>query len=340
MAFFCCMARVSSLAGKKITQNGLGLMRLTWVNNPVPDEQAFKVLKAALSAGATVWNAADFYGTPDNNSLHLMNRYFTAYPEDADRVVLAIKSGLASRSPFTLDGSASGIRKFTEDALTVLDGKKTIDIFGLARVDPDVPIEESLKALAELRDEGKIDGIHLTEVKAEMIRRAASVTKIDMVEAEVSLWARDVFHNGVAETCAELGIVLVAHSPLGAGMLTGGTMSLNDLGADNPTSHFPRFQPENFSRNVKLVEALEDFATAKGCTTAQLALSWVKAQSKRLGMPFVVPIAGARSEARVLENTIDPGLTEDELKSIDAILDSFPVAGERFPAAAARFNEY
>ncbi|KAL4875715.1 NADP-dependent oxidoreductase domain-containing protein [Aspergillus karnatakaensis] len=328
-----------TLAGQQITQNGLGLMRLTWTTPAVPDAQAFNVLKAALAAGANVWNAGDFYGPPENNSLHLMNRYFTAYPEDVEKVVLCIKSGLANRAPFTMDCSAAGLRGFVDNALTVLDGKKKIDVFGLARVDPAVTIEESVKALSELRDEGKIGGIQLTEVKAETIRRAARVAKIDMVEAEVSLWSRDVFFNGVAETCAELGIVLVAHTPLGAGMLTGAIKSAEDL-VGNPTSHMPRFQEENLEKNVQLARALGGFASKKGCTAPQLALSWVKRQSGKAGMPLIVVIPGARSEERVMENMAAVDLSDEDLKEIDLILERFPVSGARFPPAAARFNEY
>jgi pyridoxine 4-dehydrogenase len=269
-----------------------------------------------------------------------MNRYFTAYPEDADKVVLTIKSGLVDMRTFTMDCSAPGLRKFVDDAIKILDGKKKIDIFGCARVDPNVPIEESVRALAALKDQGKIGGIQLSEVKADTIRRAASVTKIDMVEAEVSLWAREVFGNGVAETCAELGIVLVAHTPLGKGMLTGTIKSLDDMSANNHNRLFPRFQPENFAKNLLLVKELDKLAETKKCTTAQLALSWIKSQSRKPGMPVLVSVAGARSEARVLENAKDVDLTDGDFEEINSILYSFPVAGERYPAAAAKLNEY
>ncbi|KAL4893947.1 Aldo/keto reductase [Aspergillus ambiguus] len=329
-----------SVAGKEISPNGLGLMRLSWLADGVSDEQAFCVLKTALQHGVNVWNGADFYGTPDNNSLHLMNRYFTAYPEDAGKVVLMIKSGLVDMKTFTMDCSAAGLRGFVDNALKILDGKKSIDVFGCARVDPNVPVEESVRALAELRDEGKIGGIQMTEVRAETIRRAASVTKIDMVEAEVSLWAREVFANGVAEACAEYGVVLVAHTPLGAGMLTGAIKSLDDLPENSHHRRFPRFEPENFSKNVLLLDALGRMAAVKKCTMAQLALSWVKAQGRKPGMPIIVLIPGARSEARVLENIQDVDLTDDVLKEMDSILQTFPVAGARYPPAAQRLNEY
>ncbi|PYH91969.1 Aldo/keto reductase [Aspergillus ellipticus CBS 707.79] len=330
---------MATLTGKPITQNGLGLMRMT-VMEGISDEQAFKVLKTALAAGVNVWNGADFYGTPDSNSLHLMNRYFTAYPEDADKVVLSIKSGLVDMKTFTMDCSAAGLCSFVDNALKVLDGKKNIDIFGCARVDPNVPIEESVRALAELKAEGKIGGIQLTEVSADSIRRAASVAKIDMVEAEVSLWATEVLSNGVAEACAEHGIAIIAHTPLGAGMLTGAIKSVDDLPANDHHRFFPRFHPDNLAKNRELVEELEKLAAEKGCTPAQLALSWVKVQSKKPGMPLFVPVAGARSESRVLENIKDVELTEGDLEKISSILDSFPIAGERFPAAGMKLNEY
>lgn len=305
-----------------------------------PDEKAFKVLKAALAVGVNVWNGADFYGTPDCNSLHLMNRYFTAYPEDADKVVLTIKSGVADMRTFTMDGTPEGVRKFVDRANAVLDGKKKIDIFGCGRVDKNVPIEETVGALAELVKEGKIGGIQLSEVNANSIRRAAKVANIDMVEAEVSLWATDVFENGVAETCAELGIPIVAHTPLGAGMLTGQIKSLDDMPANDYHRHFPRFQPENFDTNLVLVSKLNQMAEKKQCTTAQLGLSWIKAQSKLSGMPVIIPVSGARSGERVVENAMGVDLSDSELGEVKSILASFPVAGGRYPAAAAKLTEY
>ena len=298
------------------------------------------MLKAALGAGVNVWNGADFYGTPTCNSLHLMNRYFTVYPEDAEKVVLCIKSGVVDMRTFKLDGSPEGIRKFVDNANNILDGKKMIDIFGCGRVDPDVPIEDTVTTLAQLVEEGKIGGIQLSEVRAETIRRAAKVAKIDMVEAEVSLWATDIFSNGVAETCGELGIPIVAHTPLGAGMLTGQIKSLDDMPANDYHRHFPRFQPENFQKNLDLVTELSKLTEAKGCTTAQLALSWVKGQSKRSGYPVIVPVFGARSEARIKENVLDVDFTAEDLKQINAILGSFPVSGNRYPPAAAKLTEY
>jgi pyridoxine 4-dehydrogenase len=242
-------------------------------------KKAFKVLKAALAAGVNVWNGADVYGTQHNNSLHLINRYFTAYPEDADKVVLTIKSGVADMRTFTMDCSPLGLRKYVDNAITVLDGRRKLDIFGCARVEPTVPIEESVKPLAQLKEQGKIGGIQLTEVKADTIRRAASVTKIDILEAAVSIWATEVFGNGVAEACADLGITLVAHTLLGAGMLTGTIKNLDDMPANY--RHHPRLQPATFPKNLLFADELSKLAKVKGCTTAQLALSWIKSQSRK-----------------------------------------------------------
>ena len=229
------------------------------------------------------------------------------------------------------------MRIMVDSCNKILDGKKKIDIFGCGRVDPEVPIEITTEVLGQLVMEGKIGGIQWTEVSAASIRRAAKVHKIDMVEAEVSLWATDVLTNGVAETCGELGIAIIAHTPLGAGMLTGKIQGPGDTG---PHGKSPRFQGENLQKNLELVNELRKVAERRGCTAAQLALSWVKSLSKRPGMPFIVPVAGARSEDRVAENCKDINLTEEDLKEIETVLANFPVLGGRFPAESGRFNEY
>jgi pyridoxine 4-dehydrogenase len=345
---------MSSLAGKPITNNGIGMMsrhfcyytrrkRLTALgftrpNDPTPDDVAFRVLRAALANGANVWNGADFYGTPDANSLHLLNRYFTKYPEDAEKVVLCIKSGVTI-STFAVDGSPEGMRNLVDNANKILDGKKFIDIFGCARTDPKVPVETTVKALGQLIKEGKIGGIQLSEVSADTIRRAAKVHKIDMVEAEASLWSTEIFTNGVAETCGELGIVIEAHTPLGAGILTGKIQSSEDMGTDHH-KFFPRFQGESFQKNLELVEELKKFAKIKGCSPAQLAISWIKSYNGKPGMPFIVPIAGASSEERVQENCMTIKLGEDDLTKIKSILDSFPVVGARYPEVGMKLTEY
>ena len=268
-----------------------------------------------------------------------MNRYFTAHPEDADRVVFTVKTGIVDRRTTEMDCSPAALRKCYENANKLLDGKKKIDIFGIARIDPKVPVEESVKALEEMKNEGKFSGIELSEVRADTIRRASTVAKIDMIESEASLWSTEVFQNGVADTCAELGIVFVAHTPLGFGMLAGQIKSLDDIPNDSPLRYLPRYQPDTFPINFKLVNAIEKIANGKQCTTAQLALSWLKSHTQR-GGPIVVPIAGARSVERVQENAKTVELTDSDLREISGILSSFPVEGYRTTPQLAVINEY
>ncbi|KAG4025310.1 hypothetical protein MFRU_061g00290 [Monilinia fructicola] len=328
------------LAGKEITQNGLGLMRMTWHGEQTPDSIAFPVMRAALAAGVNLWNGADFYGSPDNNSLHLLARYFAKYPEDVDKVVLCIKSGVVDMKTLQMDSSPAAVYRFVANANQILGGVKKIDLFGMGRQDKKTPIEETVRALDECVKKGLIGGIQLSEVAAKSILRASTVAKIDMVEAEISLWATDVFENGIAEVCGELGIVMVAHTPLGAGMLTGQVKGREDIPEVYLQRSFPRFQPENFQKNLDLVEELRSLATEKSCTPAQLALCWIKSQSRKPGYPLIVPVFGARSESRIQENATDIELTDRDLKKITDILASFPVQGHRYPPAAAALCEY
>lgn len=269
-----------------------------------------------------------------------MNRYFTAYPEDADKVVFCLKTGVVDMRTFSMDVSPKFLRSSLDSALQILDGKKKIDIFGPCRVPPtpDVTIEDSVLACAEFVKEGGIGGIQLSEVKAETIRRAAKVAKIEMVEVEASLWSTDIFQNGVLETCAELDIVISAHTPLGAGMLTGKIKSLEDMRGHH--KNFPRWQGENFQKNLQLVEELEKLSTKKGCTTAQLSLSWLKKDNGKKGSAWIVPIFGASSEGRIKENCAKIDFSKEELKEIGSILENFPIVGTRYPEGAMKRVEF
>lgn len=179
-------------------------------------------MRTALSEGAVAWNGGELYGSPERNSLHLLNEYFTKYPSDAEKVVLSIKGGLVPGA-MKPDGSREGIKRTMEETLRVLDGKKFLDLFECARVDPNTPIEDTVSYLAEYVKAGKLGGISLSEVGANTIRRAHKVHPISAVEVEVSLWETSAFENGVVETCGELGIPIVAYSPLGRGFLVSAT---------------------------------------------------------------------------------------------------------------------
>src|SRR5437016_1678097 len=206
-------------------------------------------MKRALDLGANFWNGGELYGPPNANSLQLLCEYFSAYPEDRDKVVLSIKGGFDSVN-MKPDGSPDGIRKSVENCLEILDGKKTIDVFGCARVDPLVPVETSIGVLAEFVRAGKIGGIGLSEVNAQTIRKAHAVHPIASVEIELSLFSTEIFTNGVASTCAELGIPVVAYSPLSRGFLSGQLRKFDDIPEGDFRRHLPRFQSDVFDSNL------------------------------------------------------------------------------------------
>ena len=231
------------------------------------------------------------------------------------------------------DGSEENIRRSVDACLAMLEGKKKLDIFECARVDPKTPIETTVGVLATYVKEGKLGGISLSEVRAETIRRAHKVHPICGVEVELSLWSTDILTNGVAATCAELGIPVVAYSPLGRGFLTGEIRKKSDLPEGDFRHHMPRFQEDVFDKNIKLVDELQKLAKKKNCTGAQLALAWVKQLSGSEGMPVIIPIPGATTEKRVIENLKDVTLDKADMDEINEILGKVEVHGGRYPAA-------
>ena len=241
--------------------------------------------------------------------------------------MLNVKGAVGPKGP---DGSPEGVRRSVENCLKLLDGTKKLDIFECGRVDPNTEIEVTVKALAELVQEGKIGGIGLSEVRAETIRRAAKVHPIASVEVELSLWATEPLTNGIAAACKELDIPLVAYSPLGRGFLTGQIKTLEDIPEGDHRRGLPRFQPGNFEKNMELVKELQGIADKKGCTTAQLAIGWVKGLNGKEGMPLIIPIPGATTEERVEENMKDVKLSEAEDKEIEKILQKANVIGGRY----------
>ena len=293
-------------------------------------------MRTALSRGANFWNGGDLYGTPDYNSMHLLSRYFDAYPSDADKIVLSIKGGLKNMVP---DGGEENVRRSVDYCLKMLDGKKSLDIFECARVDPKTPIETTIGVLATYVKEGKLGGISLSEVKAETIRRAHKVHPICAVEVELSLWSTDILKNGVAATCAELGIPVVAYSPLGRGFLTGDIKKKSDIPEGDFRHHMPRFQEDVFDKNMALVTELQKLAGKKGCSSAQLALAWVKQLSGTEGMPVIIPIPGATTQKRVIENTQDVTLSKADMEEINEILGKTEIHGARYGGPQAALAE-
>jgi len=307
---------------------GFGLMGLTWRPQQTPDEQAFAVLKYAIEAGATCWNAGAFYGTGPNGemlNLQLIARFFTKYPELAPRVFLMVKGGL-ELSTFTVNGSKEYLRKEVEKCLEALDGKKILDLFECGRVDKKTPIEETIGVLAELIKEGKIFHIGLSECSAATIHRAAKVHPIATVEIEYSLWSTEASENGVIEACKEHNITIIAYSPIGRGILSGKWKKPEDV-PPNLVKMFPRFSPENFYHNMKFVEFVENIASKKGVTPAQVAIAWVLTIGNK-----VIPIPGATTLERVKENceAVKVVFSEEELKEIGEFVKNTKAVGGRY----------
>ncbi|KAK0722103.1 NADP-dependent oxidoreductase domain-containing protein [Lasiosphaeria miniovina] len=315
-------AAPNSIAGLSVGSTGLGLLSFTrpWARSEYID--AAVVMKAALDQGANFWNGGLHYGTAEANSLHLLKYYFDTYPEDASKVVLSIK-GAFDRTTYQPDCSPEAIRASVEEAVGILDGVKKIDIFECARVDPTVPIEISIQALAELVKEGKIGAIGVSEANANTIRRAHAVHPIAAVEIELSLFTPDPLTNGVVDTCHELGIAIVAYGPVARGWLTGELTKLENLPANDMRRRLPRFQPEVFDQNYKLAEAVEAVAKRKGVTVAQVAIAWVRSHG-------TIPIPGSIRAERVIENCKEVSLSKGDLEELQTIMDTLPIAGQRY----------
>ncbi|KAJ3548709.1 hypothetical protein NM208_g871 [Fusarium decemcellulare] len=315
--------------GRQVGPIGFGLMGLTWRNTACPDERAFATMRKALEHGCNFWNGGEFYGPPENNSMTLLAKYFNEYPDDADKVVLSMKGAM---SGFTPDSSPEGIRQSVGNIIEQLKGTKKIDTFEPARRDPKIPLSVTYEALEkDFINKGLVGGVSLSEVSAKTIHEAAKVRKIDSVEVELSLWTTDVLRNGVAAACHQYGIPIVAYSPLGGGILTGKIRKVEDLPAGDHKRDFPRFTPEAMEVNLKLVDAVTRLAREKGCTSAQLAINWVRSLSRRPGMPVIIPIPGATSPERVEENSKIVELTDAEMEEIDQILSEFEIVGGRYP---------
>jgi aryl-alcohol dehydrogenase-like predicted oxidoreductase len=297
-----------------------------------PSEEAASigVLHHAIDIGVTFWDTADMYGTGHNE--RLVGR---ALEGRRDQVVLATKFAI-QRGP---DGNVSGVSGRPEYVTSACDASLQrlavdhIDLYYQHRVDPEVPIEDTVGALADLVTAGKVLHLGLSEASATTLRRAASVHPITALQSELSLWSRDI-EDEVMPACRELGIGLVAYSPLGRGFLTGAIRSLDDLAEDDWRRFMPRFEGDNFTKNLELVDRIEQLAADKGCTPAQLALAWVLAQG-----PDVVPIPGTRSRDRIDENAAATAveLTKEELADIDEIVPKDMAIGTRYPEAAMAF---
>ncbi|ODV97666.1 hypothetical protein PACTADRAFT_37371 [Pachysolen tannophilus NRRL Y-2460] len=303
---------------------GFGALGLTWTGAPPPREQSFETLLTAVNNGVDLIDSGEFYGIdPIEANLILLQDFFAKYPELRQKVKLCIK-GAFNIKTMQPDSSKEAISASINNILKYID---FIDIFECARIDVNVPIEETISYIKEFIDAGKVGGIALSESKAETIKRAHKVHPLSAVELEFSLWAREIIQTDVYKTCYSLGIPILAYSPLGKGFLTGSLKNLNDIPETDIRKivHLDRFVDEEaFNNNLKIVHFLEPIAAAKKISLSQLALAWIEK------FPGIIPIPGTSKPSRVLENLKHVELSDEEFEKINKFLDSFTVKGLRY----------
>ncbi|ORZ01102.1 aldo/keto reductase family protein [Syncephalastrum racemosum] len=311
--------------GPVLNALGFGAMGMsdfyTGKNN---DEESLKVLQRAIDLGCTFWDTADIYGDGKNEQLlsHILKT-------QREKIFLCTKFSLkrdASGKFLPPNGKPEYVIESCENSLKRL-GVDTIDLYYQHRPDPNTPIEETVKAMASLVEQGKVRYLGLSECDVATLRRAHAVHPITAYQVEYSPWTLDIETNGLLDACRELGIAVVAYSPLGRGFLTGAIKSPDDFADDDFRKYNPRFKGENFKKNLELVSKIEALASRKGCTAGQLCLAWVLAQGPHF---FVIP---GTTKAKNLEENVAAAqvkLTPEDLKQVRTIIDSFTVSGERY----------
>ena len=326
--------RKLAATGEQLSALGLGCMGMSFAYGPTDNKESLATLEKALDLGVNFWDTADMYANGANEEL-----ISKVLVPNRDKVFIAtkfgfrFKDGVAGPSSATgtyFDGSPAWMRVAVEKSLKRLK-IDTIDLYYAHRVDPNIPIEETVGAMAELVKEGKVRYLGLSEASATSLRKAHAVHPIAALQSEYSLLTRDV-ENGMLQTTRELGISLVPYSPLARGLVTN-TLNVNTLASDDFRRTLPRYQQENIANNNKLIVEFAAFAAGKGCTPAQLALAWVLAQGED-----IIPIPGTKKRNYLEENVgaIEVNLTDADLTVINELIRRYPIVGERYSEGAMK----
>lgn len=320
--------------GEKVGQVGYGAMGLAaFYGQPSDQKTVDEILEQCLKDGVDFWDTADMYTPLQTGKLgyneEQIGTFFKTHPGTREKVFLATKFVNRIKPDGTrfMDGSRKWCLEACNDSLKRL-GVDKIDLFYAHRPDPNVDVTETVGALKELKDQGKIRYIGVSEFNIDQLTRANEIAHIDAVQIEISPWTPEPLTNGILAWCEKNGTAVVAYSPLGRGFLTGQYKSIDDFDETDFRRYNPRFAGENFKKNLELVEDIKKIADKRNVTAGQVSLAWVLSKS-----PLIIPIPGTKKAKYLSENNkaADLSLSADEVREIDGIINSFKVSGARYP---------